>query len=47
MKTIEIQAETRNEIGKNKVKKLRNEKKIPIIIYGDGSLPLTTLYFLL
>jgi len=44
MKTIEIQAETRKALGKNKVKKLRNAKKIPVIIYGDGSLPLTINY---
>ena len=44
MKKIEIKAETRKEIGTNKVKKLRKTMKVPIIIYGDGSIPLTIDY---
>ncbi len=41
MKVVEIEAESRKEIGKNKVKKLRKEDKIPVVIYGEGSIPLT------
>ncbi len=41
MKVIEIEATTRTEIRKNKVKKLRKDNKVPVVIYGEGSMPLT------
>ena len=41
MKIIEIQATTREMLGKNKVKQLRRDNKTPVVIYGDGSTPLT------
>ena len=35
METIELKAEIRKELRKNKVKKLRKENKVPATIYGD------------
>lgn len=35
MKRIEINAMTRKEKGKNEVKKLRSDKKVPAVMYGN------------
>ena len=40
MKTVEIKAQKRADVGKNKVDKLRNNSKVPAIMYGTESLPL-------
>lgn len=37
MKRIEIQASTREELGKNRIKKLRKDNKVPAVMYGDKS----------
>jgi len=37
MEYVTLEAKTREELGKNKVKKLRSEGLIPAIVYGDGN----------
>ena len=35
METVEVNVEVREELKKNKIKKLRNEFKVPAILYGN------------
>lgn len=42
MKTYDVQAAKRSEVGSSAVKKLKREGMIPGVIYGpDGSIPVT------
>lgn len=40
MKSIEIKAEKRTDLGKKATKKLRVEKKVPCVLYGGGENPI-------
>ncbi len=37
MKTVPLKASLREEIGKQKMKKLRRDKRIPAVVYGHGT----------
>ncbi|MEM7036928.1 MAG: 50S ribosomal protein L25, partial [Bacteroidota bacterium] len=46
MKTIAVTGTSRTETGKNAVRKIRKENKVPAVIYGQGEPQLIAVDYL-